>query len=447
LFTLAGAVNQSFTPQIILETPKTSAGEITTVTPENKTYTEPMSGFYPATFGFENDANGNIPWNWDDHSDSGCSANIYSEKNGHKKVIRVEDTSAGISEAVIRNYFNSNKTSGTFELWMYKESGTSAIEFEVCNYNSIRAFSVDCDYSNNGAWYYWGTPPTEFASGEYADNTWFHVKVDFECGAGNYKNLSPDTFDLYLNGIKKISGGAFYTSVDSIEFLELDTGGTDKIGVGYFDAIGYSWDPNYLIGDNLNEGLLLSYDNTTSLDWQGYSLDGQANKTVLGNNTFPMPADGHHKIQVFGNNSMGTMYESDLRYFSVFTGPPGITINSPADSELFGTSAPSYDISIAGPYDSIWYALEGGVTNYTASGISGMIDQTAWSALSDGIITIEFFTNNSAGMEGTAQVMVIKDSSEEPPPVPPGIPGYDLFLLIGALSVISALLIRKRVKS
>ena len=43
--TVAGTVNQSFNPQSKLEIPKTSAGEITIVTPENKTYTEPMSGY------------------------------------------------------------------------------------------------------------------------------------------------------------------------------------------------------------------------------------------------------------------------------------------------------------------------------------------------------------------------------------------------------------------
>jgi len=140
------------------------------------------------------------------------------------------------------------------------------------------------------------------------------------------------------------------------------------------------------------------------------------------------------------------MYESNPRFFTVNTAPPDITINSPTDSQIISSAAPSYDISIAGPYDSIWYALEG-CTNYTASGLSGMIDQTAWSALSDGIITIGFYANNTAGTEGTAQVMVFKDSSEEPPPTPPEIPDYDLYLLTGALSIISALIIRKRLKS
>ncbi len=125
---------------------------------------------------------------------------------------------------------------------------------------------------------------------------------------------------------------------------------------------------------------------------------------------------------------------------------PEITINSPIPNQIIGSTAPSYDISITGFYDSIWYTLDGGI-NYTVSGLTGTINQGAWTALADGLITITFFVNNFAGMEGSAQVMVIKENSEEPPPTPPGIPGYDLYILIGALSVISALIIRKRVKS
>ena len=125
--------------------------------------------------------------------------------------------------------------------------------------------------------------------------------------------------------------------------------------------------------------------------------------------------------------------------------PPEITIDSPTIDEVIGSIAPGYDISISGFYDSIWYTLDGGTTNITASGLTGTLNQAAWTALPDGIITINFFANYSAELEGTAQVQVIKDSSEEPPP--PGIPSYDLYILIGALSVISALLIRKRAKS
>lgn len=44
-------------------------------------------------------------------------------------------------------------------------------------------------------------------------------------------------------------------------------------------------DPAYLVGDNLNEGLLFSFENSTTLDWMGYSLDGQTNRTIFGNTT------------------------------------------------------------------------------------------------------------------------------------------------------------------
>ena len=101
----------------------------------------------------------------------------------------------------------------------------------------------------------------------------------------------------------------------------------------YLDAIGYSWDSNYNAGDNLNEGLLLSFESTPTLDWIGHSLDGAVNKTILGNATIPIPSDGIHNIQVFGNDTMGTMYESDVRYFTIDTNSPTIIVNSPFTDE------------------------------------------------------------------------------------------------------------------
>ncbi|MFX1508280.1 MAG: fibronectin type III domain-containing protein, partial [Promethearchaeota archaeon] len=65
----------------------------------------------------------------------------------------------------------------------------------------------------------------------------------------------------------------------------------------------------------LKEGLLLNYNTPTSLVWTGYSLDGSSNITTQGNTTIPMPAEGNHMIQVYGNDSSGTYYRSELRSF------------------------------------------------------------------------------------------------------------------------------------
>ena len=68
----------------------------------------------------------------------------------------------------------------------------------------------------------------------------------------------------------------------------------------------------------------------------GYSLDGQANRTIRGNTTIPMPTNGPHTIQVFGNNTSGIYYASDIRQFTVEMGtieiitPEDITYTEPS---------------------------------------------------------------------------------------------------------------------
>ena len=424
-------------------TPKSSAGEITILTPENRTYIQPDSGYYPATHNFDDEVAGTTGTAIDfvdiDISDSGCSASIVSLPGSHKNVIKLEDSSGG-GNAEIFNLFDSVQPFGSIEFYMYDSDASDGVYPQL--WDSTRTLPALRIYGDTFQVY--TTPGWIVISGAPTpqDNSWYHIRLDFECTAGGYEGLSQWDYYVWIDGTRY--GPYDFNQNYQPDRIRLITSDGHSNYYGYFHAFGYSWDPNYNIGDNLNEGLLLSYENTTTLDWKGYSLDGGANKTILGNTTIPMPADGGHNIQVFGNDSINTMYESNLRYFTVNTAPPEITINAPTDSQIISSTAPSYDISIAGLYDSLWYALEGG-TNYTLSGLVGTIDQAAWSALSDGIITIDFYANNSVGMEGTAQVQVFKDSSEEPPQTPPGIPGYDLYLLLGAISIISAILIRKRV--
>ncbi|MHA1671118.1 MAG: Loki-CTERM sorting domain-containing protein [Promethearchaeota archaeon] len=414
-------------------------------TPENKTYTEPDSGYYPASYGFENDEVDSIPEDWEDFNpeiDPEDHNTIIESFQGHTRVIEGYDDGTGAWH--LRKYFNDQE--GSVEFWWAISSTGTSKEHQIAFMNNVTSdigFAVGVDQGQvrvyiPGGW-------SNIIGLTTLSNTWDHVRIEYCSNNSNsYLGLEPNEFRLYYNTVE-IDVYPFFTNM-SLDYFRLYSGYASNNVYGYYDAFGFSWDPYYSIGDNLNEGLLLSYDTNADFNWTGYSLDRQANKTILGNITIQMPADGLHNIQAFGNDSVGTMFESPMRYFTVNTAPPDITINSPTDSQIISSTAPSYDISIAGPYDSIWYALEGG-TNYTATGLTGTIDQSAWSALSDGIITIDFYANNSAGMEGSAQVMVFKDSSEEPPPAPPGIPGYDLYLLIGMISIISAFMIRKRAKS
>ena len=126
---------------------------------------------------------------------------------------------------------------------------------------------------------------------------------------------------------------------------------------------------------------------------------------------------------------------------------PVITINAPQNGQEFDY-APVYDIEVeTTSLNSIWYTLNNGVQNISITELVGTLDQTAWSSVVNGYVTIRFYANNSLGNVGTSFVIVVKTSAQEPPSTPPGIPGYNLIALIGVVSVISAILIRKRLNS
>lgn len=292
--------------------PKTNAGEITIITPENVTYTKAMSGYYPATYGYENDLLGTIPRDWLDESVySSCSISVYNQKDDHMNVVRIYDANTGTgADAVARYDFESPKVNGTVEFWVYKESGSAALVIQGTD-GSSAGFQMTIDAENNGVFRYAHAPSTytEFADGKYADQEWFHLRIDFNCDT--------DTADYYLNGIKEVEDGSFHVPVSQVSYLIIRSGHSGHSGVMYFDAVSFSWDSNYNVGDNRFEGLLLSFHNSTNLDMVEYSLDNQANKTILGNTSITMPDPGLHRIQVFGNDSLGTMYQSSIRHFSI----------------------------------------------------------------------------------------------------------------------------------
>jgi hypothetical protein len=399
-----------------------------------------MSGYYPATFGFENDKAGENPrfFNIDE---TGGVVKVVAYIGDHNNVVGIFDDASG-DWPYFYNIFETPQTYGTYEYWVRT---TEASDFQglrlysgsIIDTNVMIDFVIDFDKFR-----YYDDSWHDIADCE--DNKWYHIEIAFECTTGGYRGLSQNKFKVWINGTEYGEYGYWYNkpSGTSIQFMG---GGGDPISnILYVDAIGYSWDPNYNVGDNWDSGLLLSYENTTKLDWSAFSLDGQANKTILGNTTIKMPTDGIHSIQVFGNDSMGTMYESNVRYFSINTFPPEISINSPTNSQIFGSNAPVYDLSIIGLYEAIWYTLDGGVTYIPASGLTGTIDQTEWDKLTYGIVTITFYANNSGGFVGSASVQVIKQITSQ---LPPGIPGYDIIALIGVCCIVIVIIINKRGKT
>jgi len=382
--------------------------DLNVFTPENKTYSDPMGGYYPATYGFEDDkgkTDTSISFVDGIESDSNV-VNVSEELDGHKDFLDYQDD----------NYFYNNfssQTTGYIDFWFrtetsdslpgdqlwisVKDSTQDAITLQFFN-GEIRSHE-DGTWSPSPGWYF------------YSADTWYHIKILFNC--------SSETYSVWINNVlirseKDFVSSSIYDYSAGVEELRFDSYSSPVRR--YFDAIGYSWDSSYNVNDNLNEGLLLSYGNYTNLEWQGYSLDGQPTKTILGNSTIPMPGNGNHSIQVFANDSFGFNYLSDIRYFTVNititidTSNPVIIFNSPHFNDLFGSSTPSFNLTIIETnLKSIWYTLDGGLINTTILGQIGVIDQAIWNNVSNGTIIIRFYANDEVGNIGFAEVNVRKD--------------------------------------
>ncbi|MFX1402275.1 MAG: ABC transporter substrate-binding protein [Promethearchaeota archaeon] len=112
--------------------------------------------------------------------------------------------------------------------------------------------------------------------------------------------------------------------------------------------------------------------------------------------------------------------------------PPIIVINEPDMGDEFTTTAPIYAIEITEPnLDSMWYTVDGGITNNTITSLAGTIDQTVWNNLPYGVVTITFYANDTYGNVGSASVLVYKNA----PVAPPGIPGINPIFLIIMISI------------
>ncbi|MFX1479426.1 MAG: Ser-Thr-rich GPI-anchored membrane family protein [Promethearchaeota archaeon] len=306
--------------------PILSVNEINIVTPENTTYSASMSGFYPSTYGFDNDIVGGYPDGWTS-IENGGTIRVFSNFDGHNKLINLNDTSGGGGNDLRINF--NDLIIGTIEFWMGTDNVTELSEVDIWDVNDtnwgiqIGILSSKFQYKQgDNNWY---DIPNVFSP---ISNKLHHWSVRFNCTA--------HTFHIIIDGVDsgELSFKNPHNSFDRLQFH------TSTSGMGfnmYVDAVGFSWTPGYSIGDNLNEGLLLSFENSILLDWIGYSLDGQANITIIGNHTISMPLEGVHSIQIYGNDSIGTVYPSSLRYFTVKYPNLKVSLEVPDSCELNNT--------------------------------------------------------------------------------------------------------------
>ena len=119
--------------------------------------------------------------------------------------------------------------------------------------------------------------------------------------------------------------------------------------------------------------------------------------------------DGTLNIRFYANDSLNNIDYSDVSVRKNLDDPI-INITIPGDNDLYGIDAPNFTIYKSGyELNTTWYTLDYGITNYTFTGLTGVINQNAWDVFDYGSVFIQFYVNDSLGRIGSDNVTVRKD--------------------------------------
>jgi len=154
----------------------------------------------------------------------------------------------------------------------------------------------------------------------------------------------------------------------------------------------------------------------SDLDSRWYTVDeGLTNTTFTGLTgtinqvEWDKLLDGPVNLTFYANDTAGNIASADVK-INKDASDPQIVINTPLSSEVFGSLAPNFDISIVEPnLESTWYTIDDGITNITFIGLTGTINQAEWDKLFSSSVNLTFYANDSVGNIGSSGVLIYKD--------------------------------------
>ncbi|MHA1280725.1 MAG: LamG-like jellyroll fold domain-containing protein, partial [Candidatus Helarchaeota archaeon] len=235
----------------------------------------PFTGLYKATYNFKDDAVGDDPAGWTIVEPAGTTVEVVASVAGHNKVVKITKT---VTDGVYicNNFGSARSTDGdTIELWVRVAETNKIFGIMTRDSTDTYQFAYIEFYSDGYIKWRYKSGLTWYRENlqTYNANQWYHIKFVHDFTNGNVDVYIDDT--LYADKVKSNP-----SNPGNIQYLRINKGtGTDG-GTGYIDAIGYSWDGNYNVGDNktLEEAYLkhqnqLFYDSGKSVGQIGSSDD------------------------------------------------------------------------------------------------------------------------------------------------------------------------------
>lgn len=196
---------------------------------------------YPGTENFLNDEIGSFPSGWTDGSGGSTSATIIAELDAHMNVLQLDDQDAGDQAKASVSYIQGLDT--IIEFWITKDStaantdGRLTVQEGGLDLISLRFQDNDLDYFDGGF--------VQIKASFMTASLFSHIKLVLDD--------STNTFDCYINGVLEGADlGYRDNSVSGTDGLRVNTIDAHTGYKLYFDALGVSMAPGYVIGDNVH---------------------------------------------------------------------------------------------------------------------------------------------------------------------------------------------------
>lgn len=348
---------------------------------------------------------------------------------------------------------------GAGEIWKIRYDGTGLIQLTFTETNGIRTTWSNTAYTNRGtaSWAKFIPETNLIYFGAHNGNGWYKSFVCDDDGTDGWYHISnPDyafRIEMSPTGNKLLWGDASYWD-DPLTIRASNIDGSGRVTIknlpgrttiiALADGNTMIWNQNdniYAIDlDGTNERTVID-DAYVNQAWNYNPANDQelifGSSRLDGNmHLFKMNVDGSDVVQLtdaspyhdeapilspdgqyisylrlpydFDKLSNPQPYPYDLVVKSLIPAPI-IVINSPANDANCHLIAPNYDITITGEYEAVWYTLDNGATNITASGLTGTINQTEWDKVGEGVVNLRFYVNNTLGYSSYSEVSINKD--------------------------------------
>ena len=203
---------------------------------------------------FRNETWGSVPADtsqgtWLDNSGGDCAVYMIDKNNGHSNIIQFEDYDNS-NNAELYFTFTSAQTDGSIEYWYMTTDPTYQFGFFCYDEGDGLAAGI---HQYDDLWYYWDN--TAGGSWQAMGGTapvvgkWYRITITFDCGTDKVTYTIVDDDDIAIANADNKNMASTPTTINKIWLFTRDANLNYLV---FIDAIGFTWDANYALGDNAN---------------------------------------------------------------------------------------------------------------------------------------------------------------------------------------------------